>query len=310
MEEQFKKALLSNDQLDKEKQIHSYQIEALKDDIQELQENYHRIQKDHRELNSNHNLLVRDHKELKNDLKFKQELISSLEKLISDHGLVLVKFDEADPPPPAADGHEVTQNNNNNNHVNSNNNHVQPSSSTSSSGTTSSSMTPTDRLSEARSSSVFSSSVGVLPLSNNHRNHDGPNSNSNAMAEDGDEVESTIGGSSTCGDAASTINGSNRSRSTSVMSSHPLFSGPILMSRDIIQLIESFEGMNLESKLKCMAEEREDLIHEIQRLRFEIQEYQQKIDRLSSNDHHNTKDSNLNGNNELDTECEYNCHAI
>lgn len=49
MEEQFKKALMSNAQLDNEKQVYCYQIEALKDDLQELEESYTRIQREHKE---------------------------------------------------------------------------------------------------------------------------------------------------------------------------------------------------------------------------------------------------------------------
>ena len=62
-----------------------------------------------------------------------------------------------------------------------------------------------------------------------------------------------------------------------------LFSGPTLISRDIILLLESFEGNNLEDKLKCMAEEREDLLREIQRLKLHLEdERRQNEERTSS----------------------------
>lgn len=64
-----------------------------------------------------------------------------------------------------------------------------------------------------------------------------------------------------------------------------LFVGPTLISKDIMELLESFEGNNLEEKLKCMAEEREDLIREVKRLKIDLEEERQqneRRDRMSS----------------------------
>ena len=61
-----------------------------------------------------------------------------------------------------------------------------------------------------------------------------------------------------------------------------LFSGPTLISRDIILLLESFEGNNLEDKLKCMAEEREDLLREIQRLKLHLEDERRQNEERSS----------------------------
>ena len=84
-------------------------------------------------------------------------------------------------------------------------------------------------------------------------------------------------------------------------------SGPTLISRDIMELLCSFEGVGLEEKLKCMAEEREDLLREIKSLRLDLEEERQQntiiggMDRISlqpgaahspnagSNGHHNNQ---------------------
>ena len=55
-----------------------------------------------------------------------------------------------------------------------------------------------------------------------------------------------------------------------------IFSGPALISRDIIELLASFDGSTLEDKLKCMAEEREDLLREIKALKLDLEEERQQ----------------------------------
>lgn len=46
LEEKFREAMINNPQLDNEKQSYLYQIEKLKDDFEELEENYCRLQRD------------------------------------------------------------------------------------------------------------------------------------------------------------------------------------------------------------------------------------------------------------------------
>lgn len=49
MEEQFKKALMSNAQLDNEKQVYVYQIDAMKDDLAEMEEDHIKVVKEMKE---------------------------------------------------------------------------------------------------------------------------------------------------------------------------------------------------------------------------------------------------------------------
>jgi len=49
LEEKYKKAKNSNAQLDTEKSAYSYQVQLYKDDLEELEENFMRINKDYKE---------------------------------------------------------------------------------------------------------------------------------------------------------------------------------------------------------------------------------------------------------------------
>ena len=46
MDDKFRKAMVNNAQLDNEKQALTYQVDLYKDDIEEFEENYIRLQKD------------------------------------------------------------------------------------------------------------------------------------------------------------------------------------------------------------------------------------------------------------------------
>ena len=49
LEDKFRTAMITNAQLDNEKQSLSYQVELYKDDIEEFEENYIRLQKDYKD---------------------------------------------------------------------------------------------------------------------------------------------------------------------------------------------------------------------------------------------------------------------
>ena len=61
-----------------------------------------------------------------------------------------------------------------------------------------------------------------------------------------------------------------------VTPAEPCFNGPTLISSDILELLSSFEGVSLEEKLKCMAEEREDLLRELRSTKLDLEEERQQ----------------------------------
>ena len=112
----------------------------------------------------------------------------------------------------------------------------------------------------------------------------------------------TIASSLRNGVTGSDIRSSSSSAANEYLSLSKLFVGPTLISKDIMELLESFDGNNLEEKLKCMAEEREDLIREVKRLKIDLDEERQnneRRDRLSSVAP--SEVSNVNGDSQLVT---------
>lgn len=49
MEDKFRKAMITNAQMDNEKASLVYQVDTLKDDLEEVEENYFQLQKDYKE---------------------------------------------------------------------------------------------------------------------------------------------------------------------------------------------------------------------------------------------------------------------
>ncbi|XP_076326958.1 leucine-rich repeat flightless-interacting protein 2-like isoform X2 [Tachypleus tridentatus] len=58
IEEKFKKAMVSNAQLDNEKSSLSYNVETLKDELEEMEENLAQIRKDYKEKSRQHGLIL------------------------------------------------------------------------------------------------------------------------------------------------------------------------------------------------------------------------------------------------------------
>ncbi|XP_035220952.1 leucine-rich repeat flightless-interacting protein 2-like isoform X2 [Stegodyphus dumicola] len=94
LEEKFRKAMITTAQLDNEKTTLSYQVDTLKDELQELEELYLLIQKDYKNVSRSHDLLNRDFKDLTSQNDLLKECIRLRDELIAEHGLVLVGGEE------------------------------------------------------------------------------------------------------------------------------------------------------------------------------------------------------------------------
>ncbi|CAN8020811.1 unnamed protein product [Ixodes persulcatus] len=90
VEESFRKAMISNAQLDNERTALAYHVDTLKDDMEEMAENYLQVQRDFREKARALDQLIRDFRKLKEENAFLEESLKQRDELIEDHGLVLV----------------------------------------------------------------------------------------------------------------------------------------------------------------------------------------------------------------------------
>lgn len=174
-----------------------------------------------------HDLLQRDYKKLTEDHRMIQEMLGQRERLIQEHGLILIHLNQED----EEEGVSVTDD--------------QDSGFTNTTRAAAAAAASASDLQSGRPASSCSSSVHHNLNSvnnNNNNNYDYSNSMSNMLA------------------------------------------GPTLISRDIMELLCSFEGCNLEEKLKCMAEEREDLLREIKSLKLDLEEERQQNAMIGSMD--------------------------
>ncbi|XP_077516501.1 leucine-rich repeat flightless-interacting protein 2 isoform X2 [Amblyomma americanum] len=90
VEESFRKAMISNAQLDNERTALAYHVDTLKDDMEELTEKFLHVQKDHRDKSRALDQLQRDLRKLQEENTFLQEGIRQRDELIEANGLVLV----------------------------------------------------------------------------------------------------------------------------------------------------------------------------------------------------------------------------
>lgn len=95
LEEKFRKAMISNAQLDNEKSAYIYQVETLKDEIEEMQENLTQIQQEYREKKRVYDQLLRDFNDLKQENSCIVHNLKQRDQLIKEHGLVLVNNEGA-----------------------------------------------------------------------------------------------------------------------------------------------------------------------------------------------------------------------
>ncbi|GFQ75083.1 leucine-rich repeat flightless-interacting protein 2 [Trichonephila clavata] len=94
LEEKFRKAMITTAQLDNEKTTLSYQVDTLKDELEELEELNLSVQKDYKSVSRSYELMSRDFKDLSRQTELLKECIRLRDELISEHGLVLVGGEE------------------------------------------------------------------------------------------------------------------------------------------------------------------------------------------------------------------------
>ncbi|XP_059478030.1 leucine-rich repeat flightless-interacting protein 2 isoform X2 [Neocloeon triangulifer] len=93
LDEKFKKAMFHNAQLDNEKASFSYQVELLKDQIEQLEEAHFLLQKEHRDKCKEYGQLKRDSDKVVEERDVYKAQLEERDRLIQEAGLVIVGED-------------------------------------------------------------------------------------------------------------------------------------------------------------------------------------------------------------------------
>ncbi|XP_035721301.1 leucine-rich repeat flightless-interacting protein 2-like isoform X3 [Vespa mandarinia] len=95
-EEKFRKAMIANAQLDNEKSSFAYQVDILKDKLEELEEMAAQLRRELREKNRDAEQLKRLGQRLKDDLDLCRTQLLERDTLIQENGLVIVEDEGTD----------------------------------------------------------------------------------------------------------------------------------------------------------------------------------------------------------------------
>lgn len=90
MEERFRKAMITNAQLDNDRSSQAYQIDLLKDKLEEIEETYAQLQREHRDKTRAHDALKRNNDKLTDEMKMVNGQLSERDTLIAAYGLVII----------------------------------------------------------------------------------------------------------------------------------------------------------------------------------------------------------------------------
>jgi len=96
VEEKFRKAMVANASMDNEKSALTYQVELLKDQIEECEEQSALVTKELREKSRDFALLTRSHQETQRAVQLLQMQLDEQARLVAERGMVLVGNEEED----------------------------------------------------------------------------------------------------------------------------------------------------------------------------------------------------------------------
>lgn len=88
--------MITNAQLDNERSSQTYQIDLLKDKLEEMEESYAQLQREHREKTRAHDSLKRQNDKLTEELKLVQGQLTERDTLIAAYGLVIILVENED----------------------------------------------------------------------------------------------------------------------------------------------------------------------------------------------------------------------
>lgn len=96
VEERFRKAMIANAQLDNERASQSYQIQLLKDKLEEMEEAHAQLQREHKDKCRDHDALKRNNDKLNDELKLTLGQLNERDTLIAEQGLAIVIVENDD----------------------------------------------------------------------------------------------------------------------------------------------------------------------------------------------------------------------
>lgn len=88
--------MITNAQLDNERASQTYQIDLLKDMLEEMAENFAQLQREHREKTRAHDALKRQNDKLTEELKLVQGQLTERDTLIAENGLMIIVVENED----------------------------------------------------------------------------------------------------------------------------------------------------------------------------------------------------------------------
>ncbi|KAK8736166.1 hypothetical protein OTU49_004855 [Cherax quadricarinatus] len=94
LDEKFRKAMITNAQLDNEKATLTYEVELMKDKYTELEETHTQLTKEHRKKCTEYEQLRKVSTKLQEEVKALRSLLQERDQLIQEYGLVVVGEDE------------------------------------------------------------------------------------------------------------------------------------------------------------------------------------------------------------------------
>lgn len=96
MEERYRKAMIANAQLDNERASNTYQIQLLKDKVEEMEETHAQLQREHKEKCREFDTSKRTNEKLMEDLRLVQGQLNERDTLIANEGLTIVSIENED----------------------------------------------------------------------------------------------------------------------------------------------------------------------------------------------------------------------
>ncbi|KAK7026759.1 Leucine-rich repeat flightless-interacting protein [Halocaridina rubra] len=103
LDEKFRKAMITNAQLDNEKSTLTYEVELIKDKYTELEESHTQLNKEHRRKCTEYEQLKKVSTKLQEEVKILRGMLQERDQLIQEYGLVVVGEEEENgevPPEP------------------------------------------------------------------------------------------------------------------------------------------------------------------------------------------------------------------